>query len=210
MDELSDTLVYNKDFKHVFVIKSYDSGNTWTNPDSAFDIVRATQQESASDLEGAYSCMARHVDNRVHIIYERDYAPGISIARGGSCDSTANNTLLSGSSGTPNDIVYASVDTALVLGIHEFANQASGVKISANYPNPATESTQFKVTLNKAVNVKIDVEDILGQNLYSENKGKLGVGVHTVTLNTSYLSAGVYFYTVTAGDEKATGKMIVK
>jgi len=35
-------------------------------------------------------------------------------------------------------------------------------------------------------------------------------GSHTLTINGADLTAGVYFYTVTAGENKVTHKMIVE
>ncbi len=208
-DELSsDTSVWsNKLHKHPFLIKSMDGGTTWTPFDAAYDIVRGTRQEIGdADLqEGVFASMAKHVDSKIHIIYQRDGAPGTSLAATSTCD-YSNNII-----NTSNDIIYVGVDTALsVVGIHELPGKSNGLVLSSNFPNPASSFTQFNITLNSASNIKLDVTDMLGQNVYSENKGKLSAGIHTVTLNTSYLSSGVYFYTVTAGEEKATGKMIVR
>ena len=40
--------------------------------------------------------------------------------------------------------------------------------------------------------------------------GKVGAGMHSFDLNVSGLSEGVYFYTVTAGKDRVTKKMIVQ
>jgi len=211
VDELSDPSAvssnFDKLFKHVYIIKSTDGGSTWTDYNVALDVVKETQTDplNYNQWEGVYACMAKRVDSKVHIIYQRDFFPGVSLSASGSCDNQLN-------SGMTSDIVYVSIDTSLqsVVGTHELSNNVRGINVSANFPNPADDYTQFYLTLNSSVNVKVDVTDILGQNVYAENKGKLSAGAHLVTLNTAYLSAGVYFYTLTAGNEKVTNKMIVR
>jgi len=51
---------------------------------------------------------------------------------------------------------------------------------------------------------------MMGQKVYDVPAVTYGSGIHAFTFNTSTLANGVYFYTVTAGEEKITKKMIVK
>jgi len=41
------------------------------------------------------------------------------------------------------------------------------------------------------------------------NEGNLPLGMHTINVETATLDAGVYFYTLSVGDEQMTKKMTV-
>jgi len=80
----------------------------------------------------------------------------------------------------------------------------------ANYPNPFSGKTSIDLRLEKSVPVSIVVNSLTGQQVSSVNYGVLGVGSHTITFDAANLTSGVYFYTVTMGDQKATNKMVIK
>jgi hypothetical protein len=79
----------------------------------------------------------------------------------------------------------------------------------SNYPNPFNGTTTIAVTLseNKAFNV--NVYNAIGTLVYSK-KVNGNVGENAVSFDGSALSAGVYYYTVTAGNQQATKKMIIQ
>ncbi len=77
------------------------------------------------------------------------------------------------------------------------------------FPNPFSEATNISFMLNKSSPVVIDVYDMKGQKVFSENKGTL-VGEQKIRLNRNYLSSGVYFVAVTAGEEKFARKIVVQ
>lgn len=81
--------------------------------------------------------------------------------------------------------------------------------VSQNYPNPFNNSTAIDISLERDAHVSIEILNMLGQNVSSTSKN-LTAGTHTVALSAENLTAGVYFYTVTAGDNKVTNKMIVR
>ena len=88
---------------------------------------------------------------------------------------------------------------------------ASGIaSVSQNRPNPFNGSTVVDITLARAANVQIDVYNLTGQKVESINLGQLPAGATPVQINADKLKTGVYFYTVQAGTEKITRKMIVR
>jgi hypothetical protein len=54
------------------------------------------------------------------------------------------------------------------------------------------------------------VYSLTGQHLFETDFGKLDQGSHGLTLQMQDLSPGVYFYTVTAGPNSVTRKMVVE
>jgi hypothetical protein len=98
--------------------------------------------------------------------------------------------------------------TAGVCALGIKANNTFEGSIS-NYPNPFNNSTTIAVTLseNKAVDVKI--YNAIG-NLVFSKKVNGNVGENTVSFDGGQLSSGVYYYTVTAGNQQATKKMIIQ
>ncbi len=89
------------------------------------------------------------------------------------------------------------------------APKASKMAVT-NYPNPFIGKTSIDVNLSKSSPVSIVVNSLTGQQVSSVNYGTMGAGSHTLTLDASNLTSGVYFYTVTIGDQKATNKLVIK
>ncbi|MEI6062356.1 MAG: T9SS type A sorting domain-containing protein [Bacteroidota bacterium] len=86
---------------------------------------------------------------------------------------------------------------------------ASTMKVT-NYPNPFSGTTKINVDLDKSAPVSLVVNSLTGQQVSSVNFGTMGAGSQTLTFDASNLSSGVYFYTLTVGDQKATNKMVIK
>ena len=194
IDERADTTSYQQAHRHVFIIASNDNGVTWTypytinpSPDADFD-------------EAMWPSVAKRVDGNVFVAYQRDAAPGHSLS---------NNVFeLNNNLANPSDWVVATIPVT-TLGVQQNAGSSSNLA-TANYPNPAHDYTTINVNLTKSSDVTIDVTNVMGQVIYSEIKSNMSVGTHSVTLNVSKLNAGVYLYTVTAGDQKVSHKMIVQ
>lgn len=79
-----------------------------------------------------------------------------------------------------------------------------------NMPNPATTNTNITFNLSAADAVSLEVYDMTGKLVVSENLGVLNSGNHTYELNVSAFEAGMYNYTLTVGELTATNKMIVE
>lgn len=77
-----------------------------------------------------------------------------------------------------------------------------------NVPNPANEKTEIQFVLGSDEQVFLNVSDLLGHNLYSQNL-KLAAGEHAITVNTTDFPEGIYFYTLRAGNDSKSYKMVV-
>ncbi len=81
--------------------------------------------------------------------------------------------------------------------------------LQQNYPNPFNPSTVIKFGLPEAGNVKLDIFNLLGQNVAELVNRKLSAGIHEVTFDASNLPSGIYLYKITTGKFSETKKMIL-
>lgn len=81
------------------------------------------------------------------------------------------------------------------------------------YPNPANINDQLSLNfkLNSTERVNITVYDLTGKKIQTLTNAQYTQGDHKITFDASNLQAGMYIYTMTAGDFSATKKFnIVK
>ncbi|MCK4406204.1 MAG: T9SS type A sorting domain-containing protein [Bacteroidales bacterium] len=108
---------------------------------------------------------------------------------------------------TCEDFIYPSpcfpvqIDTVLIKNYL--------TSVSQNCPNPFNDISTVTVNLEKASELSLEVFNLTGQKVYEINNGKVKPGSFTLTIDASKLSPGVYFYTVYAGEDKVTKKMVV-
>lgn len=88
--------------------------------------------------------------------------------------------------------------------------KANNFNVAQNNPNPAKNNTEIAVTLSENSNLDIVVTNMMGQRVMEINKGMLTSGKHNISINTSSLSSGIYFYTVTANNNSVTKKMVIE
>lgn len=84
------------------------------------------------------------------------------------------------------------------------------ISISQNYPNPFNGKTYVTVDLAENADLSLEVFNITGQLVSSQDYGHKTAGSSTLAINGEQLTPGIYFYTVKAGDKKLTRKMIVE
>jgi len=93
------------------------------------------------------------------------------------------------------------------VGIKEVAGTTIS-NVGQNFPNPFTGTTTINVNLTKAETVTLNVTNSIGQ-VVATKVVKGTAGKNEITVDGSSLTAGIYFYTVVAGDSKVTRKMSV-
>ncbi|CAN5432268.1 hypothetical protein BH09BAC5_BH09BAC5_24230 [soil metagenome] len=91
------------------------------------------------------------------------------------------------------------------VGIDE-TNGSLGV--GQNIPNPSTGNTEIPYELKNNSVVTLSIFDVTGNEVMSQ-KENASVGHHTFNVDSSVLSAGVYYYTVSTSEGSITHKMIV-
>lgn len=107
------------------------------------------------------------------------------------------------------DKVFQFTVQAAVTGIggDEIINYS--YKLSQNYPNPFNPTTTIEYEIAKAVDVKIELIDVLGRTIKTIVNKFQTAGRYQVILNANALTSGVYFYKIEAGDFVSTKKLIL-
>jgi len=171
---------------------SYDSGNTWGQfyhyiPDNPYQ----------GDFDFMFPSCAANSGDYIHCIYLTGFEPGL---------------YWFGGSETPenNEVRYDRISKDEIVGIKESEQIVSELEVSQNFPNPFSESTTIMVNLQKPTDIKLEVENMLGERVYEMTVAKGYVGLNTITIQADDLTPGIYFYTVIAGESSLTKKMIVK
>ncbi|GEM_PF-5862888 len=85
----------------------------------------------------------------------------------------------------------------------------SDFSLQQNYPNPFNPSTVIRYALPVNSHVQIAVFNSAGQKVKTLVNEFQNAGNYNVTMNSSRLASGVYFYTIKAGNFTATRKMIL-
>lgn len=99
--------------------------------------------------------------------------------------------------------------TCISLGVNETVVN-NNFSVSQNNPNPAKNNTEISIKLAENSNVNVVITNLMGQRVMEINKGMLTSGKHNISINTSNLASGIYFYTVTANNNSITKKMVIE
>ncbi len=84
------------------------------------------------------------------------------------------------------------------------------IKISQNFPNPASHIATVNIWLNEPSVLDFKVTNLIGQKVYEIPTRKYGQGMSSVSFDVSGLPGGVYIYTVDSGESRISKRMIVE
>lgn len=83
-------------------------------------------------------------------------------------------------------------------------------KLSGNYPNPFNPTTTIKFSLPQSVDVTLEVFDILGRLVATQNLGVRQAGEQEIVFDASKLASGAYNYRLrTAANGSLVGRMML-
>jgi hypothetical protein len=109
------------------------------------------------------------------------------------------------------DFLPGKIRITLATGVDD--DIASGLPtsfaVNQNYPNPFNPSTVISFSIPKQSPVKVEIFNILGQQIATIAEGGLPAGNHEVTWNADGNPSGVYFYRVTWNGGNQTRKMVL-
>jgi hypothetical protein len=179
-------------YHHIWTRFSYDLGQTWGD----FHDLQGDNIFHLFD-ECIYPVLApkANQDGVFQIIYNADNFPGIF-----AFDDDHDPVI--------NRMIHNSM--SFTVGIDNPVQPVSAVHVSQSVPNPTTGATRVSIELGKPATVGFEVFNMTGQKVYDLPVRNMNAGNHEISFDASSFTSGVYFYTVTAGGEKVTRKMIVK
>ncbi len=188
-------------FRDIGIVHSVDGGATWENTQN---ITQFYQKEDD------FACVARDVDEFVHVMWQQDEIPGTNLQN--------NSTLIQNHEVVLNTIYYSAIPVeAIVTGeighMYGINNDKIGTGdvfvVGQNFPNPFGESTNIAIYLSEPGDVTLEVRNTMGALVQRTNNKGLLRGNHLLEISASNLSNGVYTYTVIAGGRSETKSMMV-
>ncbi len=135
----------------------------------------------------------------------------------GITDETGSITLSFETIGTLNNITYmVTAHNALPnegsfngVGVNETSTGLVTTSIGTPYPNPATSSISFPITLDTAGYVNITVFDITGRAVNTVTQEELPAGSHTIVWDVTEVPHGIYMARITDYNGSITNQRIV-
>ena len=82
--------------------------------------------------------------------------------------------------------------------------------VSQNQPNPFNDVTKIVTYLDNNSDVTLTVTNSLGQVVKVQEYTSLNKGNHELYITADNLESGIYFYTLTAGKNSITKRMMVE
>ncbi len=186
-----------ENYSDIFVVYSTDSGKTWSNTQNLTQTI---------GFEEFFPTVAKVSDNKMRIMYFLKDDPGISVSNSGN--NTETNVQVNYMEIPVSKIIHDSVGI-FPSGINTTMTDAA-FKVEQNFPNPYHGVTQIDYNIGIKTTIVFTVTDMLGKVLHTQTSANTEAGRHSIYYNASQLSHGIYFYSVTAGTQKITQKMIIE
>lgn len=192
--------VNNYHLRNIFARASTDNGATWHE-----NILNLTESIYFWGLECVHASVSPTSDDKLYILFQEDSEAGLFLQSTnsgyqGQLAPTANQYRLI----TPNkvDIIDPGV------GI-QTRNEPSFL-LSQPYPNPVRDFATLELKLTRSAGVKVSAFSLIGQQVLNLDKGTMGAGSHQLVIDAAGMQKGVYFVSVTIGDQSETRKMIIE
>jgi len=89
-------------------------------------------------------------------------------------------------------------------------SENSTEKIASNvYPNPTNNKGTLQLNIEKAMNIEIDIYDVLGKKVQQMANTKFTKGIHNISFDTSNLENGTYFIKYQSDEAVSNVKFVV-
>ena len=102
-----------------------------------------------------------------------------------------------------------SFHTKTATGIADRMPHPKTFRLYQNYPNPFNPSTSITYDLPRAVKVRLDLFNVLGQKVLTLVDGRQQAGRHSVKVQLQGFASGVYYYRLKAGSFVRVKRMIL-
>ena len=183
----------------VYTVDESSVSLSWDQIDIATSYVidRATDSLFTSAVEEFTSTENSFVDNSIEVDIEYFYRVSTVCCGGNSIS------------------FFSDVVSVMLTGMDEAnaANIPDAYSLQQNYPNPFNPTTQIRYGLKENAYVSINIYDLMGKHIKSFINMSQDAGYQSIVWNATDATgqpvpAGMYIYTITAGDFRQTKKMI--
>jgi Secretion system C-terminal sorting domain len=179
-----------------FVVRSAIGDATiWETPKPLYNEVTHTDLAIGAFEECYFATMAQHVDDHIHVLYQQDFAPGITL-RTTAVDPQQENSI--------TYIAYPIDSLQATIGTKNITRPTVDFTLS---PNPAQNSTRLIVDMTANDKVQIEVYDVAGARV-SNKQLHLNAGKQSVEINIAALPQGIYFVKFLTGDKVGLQKLV--
>ncbi len=180
----------SQNYRHVHAIKSMDGGTTWSNPKDV-----TPHDMWAGAQECVFARMDRNVDDKIRLIYQKDFEPGLAV-RG-------DEDIID-----LNEIIYLELDTTELSLISTSINE-NNIKLDfAVYPNPANDKITLEFLSNNSNKINLSITNIIGAKI-KEFSIIPSNGVNRINIDLNDMSNGIYFVNFNNNILKYTEKIII-
>ena len=182
-------------YRHSWVNFSEDMGTSW---DNIFYDLQANNIFHIYDecIYGTFAPNSYSSEPYFHYLYMADTYPGVYLDEDEQTEPSTNRMI-------HNKILK----TLVSLPETQYSKVINVTEIS---PNPVSDNSIVVLTLAVEMNVSVEIFSLTGQKVFESPATKMQAGTRTLNINASNLNSGVYFYTINAGNERITKKMIVE
>jgi len=175
----------SQDYRHLWM-RTSPNGDFWgTFHDLNSDVTQAFD-ECVFPSIASYSN-----EDEFNVVYQSDNEPGT--AMGGDMDPYTENLIRF---------------QGLITSTGDHFQQSFSV--SQNFPNPAKDLTTILISVNIPAEFCVEIDNVLGRRVLDINTGVLHSGINNIPLDIGGINEGIYFYTVCAGENRITKKMMVR
>jgi hypothetical protein len=191
--------VNNYMLRHIYGRASITGGQTWRDT-----IVDLTSEFIYQFLECVYPSVSPTCSqDKLQIIFQTDDEGGVYL--NGSQGAQGQNGI------TDNNITYMNPLKSLIIqpGVGMGEQEKHYLTVSQNMPNPARGLTTVRVFIDKPAHLELTIYNSTGQAVMTSTLDGAKAGAYHMTIDTSRLTSGIYFYSVAAGSERVTKKMIL-
>lgn len=77
------------------------------------------------------------------------------------------------------------------------------------YPNPFAETVTINFNMTQVLKVKLEIYDMVGNIVYIDDLGTIGIGNHEIQWKASSANPGNYYYKLLIGDSEKIGEMVL-
>ncbi len=180
-----------------------------TNPDVYFKAINATNMKMAPKkcvFSGLGLCHFMSMSNYTMEPTPGNYTIPFTYTTNGTSNADIQVNHFYINDATISDAAINVPYNCHLIGMKE--NHGAIAAVAQNTPNPCSDVTTINVSLLSAEDINMSVYNNMGQ-LVNTRKVKGISGNNAITLNTSNLTDGIYFYTIQVNDHAITKKMTV-